>query len=280
MFRSWLHPWLLALVLAGCARDSERVFEVRGVVLAPYADGAITIRHEEIPGFMPAMTMPFNTEAADAAGLVAGDLVSFEFRVGAQSRATRFRRLGRVENRPASPAGSGDAGSPRRLRAGDPVPGFALIDQDRLPVTDADLRGRQTVVTFIFTRCPVPEFCPLMAKKFQSLQGLVAEMPAALRANVRLLSISIDPEHDRPAVLREYGGALGADFRRWRFATGSRDQIDALARAFAVRAVRDGAALDHTLATVLIGPDGRVTEIWRGNAWKPEEIADRIAPAR
>jgi protein SCO1 len=265
----------LALGIAGCAADNERVFKVRGVVRAPYADGTIRIQHEEIPGFMPAMTMPFHADAADAGDLAPGDQVEFEFRVGERSKATKFRKLGTV-----APTRSGQSQAPhtpvRRLREGEAVPEFSLVDQDNQRVTQADFQGRSTVVSFIFTRCPVPEFCPLIAKKLNMLQAQLPES-AGSDGNVRILAISIDPEHDRPAVLRDYGRAVGADFARWRFATGEPEQVDTLARLFAVRIERNGSSLDHTLATALIGPDGKVVEIWRGNAWKPEEIRARIA---
>jgi protein SCO1/2 len=250
---------------------------VRGIVRAPYADGTISIEHEPIPNFMPAMTMPFYADQAEAGNLKPGDRVEFEFRVGERSRATKFRPLGRAPEVPPRETGAvAPAVSRRRLREGDAVPPFTLVDQDGRTMTEGDLRGHATVMTFIFTRCPVPEFCPLMAKKFQSLQSTLANGSD----KVRLLSISIDPEHDVPAVLREYGQSLGADFGRWRFATGSAAEVQALTKLFAVRTERNSGSLDHTLATALIGPDGTVTEIWRGNAWKPEEVLAKIQSPR
>lgn len=253
--------------------EAERTFAVRGVIQAPYADGAITIEHEAIPGFMPAMTMPFYTDESEVRGLQRGDVVEFKFIVGERSRAIDFRKVGRAN--PSAAAAAAGAQRPR-LRAGDAVPAFALIDQAGESLDESDLKGRHTIVTFVFTRCPVPEFCPLIAKKFQTLQQTFAE--AGVGDEVRLLSITIDPEHDRPAVLRAHGEALGADFRRWRFATGTNEQIATLAKWFAVRTERNGGSLDHTLATALIGPDGSVVEIWRGNGWKPEDIAAKVLP--
>lgn len=263
---------------AGCTRNNEQIFTVQGVVRAPYSDGTITIQHAEIPGFMPAMTMPFYVDAADVRDLAPGDRVEFEFRVGERSRAAKFRKLGKES--PAGdaivPAAAEGSATGRRLRNGDAVPPFSLVDQHERPTTAADLRGRHTVVSFVFTRCPVPEFCPLIAKKLQAVQSQLADGSAAKRP-VQLLTITIDPEHDRPAVLREYGRSLGADFERWRFATGTAEEVEKLARAFAVRIERNGQSLDHTLATALVGPDGNIVEIWRGNAWKPEEILSRIS---
>ena len=259
--------WILGAALH--AAESDRVFTVRGVVQELYKDGTISIQHEEIPGFMPAMTMPFYVDAADVEDLAKGDVVVFEFRVGAKSRATQFRKVGRVT--PPQVDARAPEGLFRRLREGDAVPPFRLLDHDGRALPQADLRGRNTIVTFIFTRCPVPEFCPLIGTKFQALQAALAQDEAGAE-RTRLLSISIDPEHDRPAVLRRYGESLSADFRRWTFATGSAEEIAWLTRLFAVRTERNAAALDHSLATALIGPDGKVVEIWRGNAWKPEQI--------
>ena len=158
---------------------------------------------------------------------------------------------------------------------------FRLTDHSGKTRTDADFRGRNTILTFVFTRCPVPEFCPRIGEKFQTLQSKLAATsdggPAEPR--VQLLSISIDPEHDQPAILHEYGSSLGADFARWRFATGSPEEIARLTKLFAVRTERNGGSLDHTLATALVGPDGKIVEIFRGNAWKPEEVLAKIAPA-
>src|SRR5690606_33778697 len=99
-------------------------------------------------------------------------------------------------------------------------------------------------------------------------------------ADVRLLSITLDPEHDRPDVLRNYGQSLGADFDRWTFVTGGEDEVRQLARAFVVRTEPNATTLDHTLATALIGPDGRVIEIWRGNGWKPQEVLAKVKEHR
>lgn len=267
-----------AWVCAGCGSKDARVFTVRGVVRAPYAEGAITIQHEEIPGFMPAMTMPFYADVAEVRDLKPGDQVEFEFRVGEQSRARKFRKTGTAPIAKADSNAGGsraDAGS-RRLREGERVPPFRLIDQDQRPLTEDNLRGRHTIVSFVFTRCPVPEFCPLIAKKLQAVQAQL-EQPGATGERVQLLTITIDPDYDRPEILKAYGKSLGANFERWRFATGTRDEVEKLARSFAVRIERNAASLDHALATALIGPDATVVEIWRGNAWKPEEVVARIA---
>jgi protein SCO1/2 len=127
-------------------------------------------------------------------------------------------------------------------------------------------------VTFIFTRCPVPEYCPAIAGRFREVQRALAK--DASLADVRLLSVTLDPQHDTPPVLRDYGRAMGADFTRWRFATGTPEQVAALTRVFAVYTQASGGTIDHTLATALIDARGRVVEIWRGHLWETRDVID------
>ena len=263
----------------GPPRDNDPRYPVTGVVVAAPVGPAIEVAHDDIPGFMPAMTMPFalrNPE--DAAKVTPGDRVRFVLRVGQQaSWAEDLEVVGHdadAARRLAAPRQSSSA----RLRGGDAVQPFQLIDQHGTPVTEADLQGHATVVTFIFTRCPLPEFCPLMVKRFRELQEAVAADPA-LAPRVRLLSVTLDPAYDTPDVLEAYGRAMQADFTRWRFATGSDQAVTAFAKAFAVYSERNGASLDHTLATALIGPDGRVVEVWRGSGWTSDEVLEALRTA-
>ncbi len=271
--------WLLAFLspfLGGCAprQATEQVYTVQGVIRGPYdpAEKSISIQHEEIPGFMPAMIMPFFVEATDVAALRPGDRVVFEFRVGEQSRATAFRKVG-VET--SAPEEALQSRATRRLKEGERVPPVRLVDQAGASFSNDAFADRLTIVSFMFTRCPVPEFCPLLATKYQSLQRELASSPESTPP-VQLLSVTLDPTHDQPEILRAYGQSLGADFSRWRFLTGERAEIENLTRLFAVRAETNGATIDHTLATALLGPGGELLEVWRGNAWKPEEVLTRV----
>jgi protein SCO1/2 len=270
----FLLGFLAAVPLAFAA---ERIFEVNGVVRARLKGDRIVVTHDDIPGFMPAMTMPFTVaNPAEAAPFDVGDRV--RFRLCVTETASRAENLVLVQRGGAGSAvdaaATMDTGA-RRLRVGDCVPEFSLVDQDGMPLSAADLRGRVTALTFVFTRCAVPEFCPAVAMKFGALQKLIAADPK-LAVRTRLLSISIDPEYDQPAVLAAYAAAVGAEASRWRFATGSRDQVDALARAFAVLVERHGALPEHTLCTALVGSDGTVVEIWRGSAWRPAEVMEAM----
>ncbi|HWA87997.1 MAG TPA: SCO family protein, partial [Opitutus sp.] len=212
------------------------------------------------------------TRPAEVAALKAGDRVKFRLRVSETAASVEaFEAIG----------GGSEATKPepihhvilrsQHLREGDALPDFSLLDETGAPLTAASLRGKFTVLTFIFSRCPVPEYCPAMALRFGELQKRILADPW-LAARARLLSVSFDPEFDRPAVLKAYAAAVGARPAVWQFATGEREQIDALTKAFAVFVERGGVTLNHTLCTALIGPDGRIVDLWRGNGWRADDV--------
>lgn len=278
-----VHRFLLSTAAAlaffpASAWAAEQLFDVTGVIRGQLDDGQLVIQHDEIRGYMPAMTMAFAvSDPADARRLQPGDRVRFRYRVNeSRSTAEAFTILGReAPPTDAKPPASSKVG---RLRVGDLVPAFSLLNQNDAPLTQHDLCDRLTIVTFIFTRCPVPEYCPAMALRFGTLQkAILAE--SKLGARARLLSITLDPEFDRPEILKAYGEAVGANPAVWQFATGKTEEIAALTKAFAVYNERNGATLDHTLTTALIGPDGRVLELWRGNGWRTDEVLQALRAA-
>jgi len=153
------------------------------------------------------------------------------------------------------------------LREGDPVLEAELLDEEGTPV-DLSVRDRPTLVTFIFTRCAAMEFCPRMNQRFEDLQKAATDGEAP---PFRLLSITLDPEHDRPDRLKEFGKVIGAEPDIWNFATGSTEEIDRLTEAFRVFRKEEQGTLNHTLCTALVLPDGTIQKIWRGNFWKAED---------
>lgn len=257
---------------------NERAFTVVGVVTAAPAGGQVMVAHEAIAGYMPAMTMPFALAPGDALpALTPGDRVRFTLKVGDQAaRATAFQVVGRDEGVAAALRG-GASGGAARLRPGDAVPDVSLVTQAGQPFTTGDLRGHLTAVTFIFTRCPMPEFCPLMVKRFQQVQRAIANDPRL--GTARLLAVTLDPAFDTPQVLDAYARAMQADPARWQFVTGADADIQRLTRAFAIHVERNGILIDHTLATAVVGEDGRVLEIWRGNGWTADEVVSRLRAA-
>jgi protein SCO1/2 len=279
--RALIGLFLTALSLVGCHRSeisdpNARYYNVRGLIrgVAPSGD-TLDIEHEDIPGFMPSMTMPFTVRNhADVAGLKVGDAIAF--RMVVTDKALFLDRVTKIEandvHLPArTPAPSPAVSRNSRLKEGDPLPAFSLTDQDGKAITNETFRGEPVVITFIFTRCPVPNFCPRMSNNFVELQNAIQAGEKA-----RLLSITLDPQYDTPAVLKQYAESHRADSAIWTFATG---HVDALLSAFSVFRQEEGGTISHGLATALVSPDGRILKIWRGNAWTPQEVIEALRSA-
>jgi len=169
-------------------------------------------------------------------------------------------------------AGSAHAQNVPTLREGDTILTTKLIDENGAQISLSSPE-QATVLTFIFTRCAAMQFCPKMNAQFEALQ---ARAKTDETINPRLISISLDPEFDRPERLKEYGEAIGADPAIWHFATGSTEAIDTLTKAFRVHRDDSAGVLNHTLCTALVAPDGTIQKIWRGNAWKVEEVLEAL----
>ncbi|MDA0346263.1 MAG: SCO family protein [Verrucomicrobia bacterium] len=265
---------LFALQLLG----AERVFEVNGVIRGKLLDGRPVIEQEEIPGYMMAMTMVFNvSDHSEIVNLEAGDRVRFKFHVSEDSSfADQFIVLARGAD--SSVVERVSNGFQQSLGPGDLFPEFQLKNESAAAITEDILSDKFTVVTFMFTRCPVPEFCPLLATRFSAIQNQAQSDPQ-FGLRIRLLSITLDPDFDTPAVLSSYAKLVGADPNRWSFATGEMDQITSLTRAFQMGVKRGNASLDHTLITALVGPDGRLIHVWPGNRWQPEQVLEEVKNA-
>jgi protein SCO1/2 len=277
----------LAAASLGCGRSDKveagaRQYEARGIVRGIAPDhSTLDIEHEAIPGFMPSMTMPFTAkDPKESAALRIGDAISF--RLSVTDRNSWIDQIKKIQ--PADvqlPVRKTEAtvtvAASTRLRGGDTMPSFELTDQNGQTITLDSFLGRPFVLTFIFTRCPIPNFCPLMGRHFAELQKAIKGGAGSL-SETRLLSISFDPENDTPAVLKEYAQHEGADSIIWTFATGAKQQIKELTGRFSVLVEPEAGTISHGLATALIDPNGRIVEIWRGNGWKPEEVIAKIVP--
>ena len=273
---------------AGCSRSSEppktatRSYEARGVIRGFGPDNrSIDIEHEDIRGFMPSMTMPFAVrDPKQISGMQIGDAISFRLTVtDNDSWIDQIKKISVGEVKLPVPAATSKRGSPvdesPRLREGDMMPPFELTDQSGGRTTLETFRGHPFVLTFIFTRCPIPNFCPLMSRNFSDLQKTVKDGSGAL-AQTRLLSISFDPEFDTPQILKAYADTAQADLKIWTFATGEKSGIENLRRAFSVYVQAEGGTISHGLATALITEDGKIAKIWRGNGWTPSEVMSEI----
>lgn len=249
----------------------QQRFQVRGEVREiNINDKFIRIKHEEIPNYMAAMTMPFDVrDVSLLRGLKPGDEIGFELVVTKEDSW-----IGAIQKLSESAATEQTAGKEvQRLQAGEIVPDFSLIDQNGRPVSLRDFRGKAVLLTFIYTRCPLPNFCPLMSKNFASLQQrLEKQFPGKFH----LLSVSIDPQFDQPEILKAYAARYTDDDRTWTFATGTPEQADAVSALFGLVQERAGGLINHDLRTALIGPDGRLVHVWKSNMWTPFEVQRRV----
>jgi protein SCO1/2 len=275
----------LALALLGCGRSTNpdeggQHYDTRGVVRGFSPDrSTIEIQHENIPGFMPSMTMPFVArDRKEIADLKIGDAISFRMTVTQKDFwVDSVRKIPReyVNVAEPKPTSAIFSGSGARLKEGDEMPLFSLTNQNGEHISLDTFRGRPFVLTFVFTRCPLPNFCPLMSNNFEELQTAI-KTASGPEAKTHLLSITLDPEFDTPPVLKDYGAFHHADPRIWAFATGGEKEIDALTRAFSVYRQTEGGTISHGLATALIDKNGKIAKLWRGNAWRPDEVIEEI----
>jgi protein SCO1/2 len=239
----------------------------------------LTIKHEDIAGFMPAMTMPFRVRDRKLIdGLAAGDLVKATLVVESNNAY-----LSRVERTGHSTVADAPPPHPamQALNRGDAVPDAVLVDQDGKPRRLSEWRGRALGVTFIYTRCPLPTFCPLMDRNFQEVQRTIAA-DSGLRERVHLLTVSFDPTFDTPSVLAAHAKRLGADPALWTFATGDRPTIDRLTEEFGISVLREGDGQEdvvHNLRTAVVDGEGRLVEVFNGNEWKAADLAAALRSA-
>ena len=275
----------MALALLGCGRSTNSEegadhYDTRGVVRGFSPDrSTIEIQHENIPGFMPSMTMPFVArDPKQIADLKTGDAISFRMAVTKKDFwIENVKKIRREEVDVAEPkqTSSVSAGGEARLKEGDEMPPFTLTNQNGERVSLDTFHGQPFVLTFVFTRCPVPNFCPRMSNNFEELQTAIKGDTGRL-ATTRLLSVTLDPGYDTPEILSEYAAFHHADSKIWTFATGDDKEIDSLTRAFSVYRQNEGGTISHGLATALIDHNGTVEKIWRGNGWTPAEVTAAI----
>jgi protein SCO1/2 len=219
---------------------------------------------------MPGMTMPFKVkEAALLQGKQPGDLVTATLVVAEVDAHLRtLEKTGHAALETAAPPSSPDIRQP-----GDMLTDAKFVDQNGQPTSLAAYRGHRVALTFIYTRCPLPEFCPLMDRHFAAVQKTLASTPAL--ADVRLITMTLDPAFDTPAILKPYAARRGADPKIWSFLTGEPAEVNTFGSQLGIYVEHNPQSpidITHNLRTVVIDPDGRLVKVHNGNSWTPSEL--------
>jgi protein SCO1/2 len=263
------------------ASSSYKLYKLRGKVVANNtATGEVTLNHEAIAGFMDAMTMPYKLkDPSILSELHAGDVITADVLVSQGADASVLLdhivvvAEGKPDYRPTAiyhvPA------------RGDSVPDFKLRNEDGHIIHLNQFRGKDLLITFIYTRCPLPNFCPLVTRNFAVINQQLSVDPAT-QGRTHLLCVSFDPEHDTPDRLKAYGEEyIGSDaktvFAHWDFAVPEKPVLTEMAKYFdlGMTDAADG-TITHTLSTTLIGRDGKVLKFYPGNEWTPQQVVTDV----
>jgi protein SCO1/2 len=286
-----------ALLISGCsktassssasapgatAKADEKRFPLTGeIVRVEPARKVLVVKHDEIAGYMPAMTMEFLVGEGDLAVAKPGQKIRAEM-VPSKDGDFRLEKIWPNDKAAADAVAAGEArlaedthnlGKDAYREIGDKVPSFVLFDQEGRVVDSARFAGKQVMLNFIFTRCPVATMCPASTAKMMSLQKLARE--AGVK-NLELVSITLDPAYDTPGVLKDYAQARGIDTSNFSFLTGPERAIKNLLTQFGVIAQFQGDILQHTLATLLIGEDGKIRHRADSSQWEPQEFVAKM----
>ena len=292
VIRRVLASSLVMVALAAChqgprpdsqstAATASKVYKLRGkVVSTNAATTEVTLDHEAIPGFMDAMTMPYKLKDANILSeLHPGDVITADLLVSPQSDADLLLDhivvVGQAKP-DYKPKVSYHVPAP-----GDVVPDFKLRNQDGRIIHLGQFRGEQLLITFIYTRCPLPNFCPRVTREFAKIHQQLASN-RRLYDKTHLLCVSFDPDNDTPERLRAYGATyMGTDakdaFTQWDFAVPEKPVLPKMAQYFDV-GITHGAdnSITHTLSTTLIGADGKVVRFYPGNEWTAEQVLSDV----
>lgn len=244
-----------------------------------------SIAHEEIPGYMEPMTMDFPIKNEDVLNTLVKDAA-----VQAELVVDNAKGEYWLENisvtLPIEPGNSAVSLNKNFLQINQEVPNFQLTNQDGKRISMNDFRSRALAITFIYSRCPLPNYCILMSQHFSDLANQISEN-VELKDKIRLLTISFDPETDTPETLKKYGlGYLGknskADFTIWQLATGTPQEVRRVADFFGLQysvGEKDKTQFNHTLITIVVAPDGKVRKIFTGNDWTKEDLLKELQSA-
>jgi protein SCO1/2 len=260
------------------AATNVNIYMVKGVFMESRAAGrTAVIAHERIPGYMEAMTMALNVKRpAELKGLQPGDQITFRLSVTkTDDWIDEIKKTGQTAaiRRSAMPP----ADSVQELQTGALLPDCVLTNQAGQAIHLSDFKGQALALTFFFSRCPLPTFCPRMNNNFAAAQQALRQ--DATRTNWQLLSISFDPSFDTPENLNDFARVHQSDPHHWSFGTSSPEEIRKLGGAFGLKFWRENGTFSHNLRTAIVDTSGRVQKVFSGNDWRPAELVTEMGKA-
>ena len=275
----------VGILLAACTNKPKveaRHYEITGkVVSVDKAKKQVVLSHKDIPGYMQAMTMGFSLKEEWAFNVLEpGDQVSGDLVVTDNDAHIEGITISKHEGTAPEPSAS----TVHQPKPGDEPPDFALVNQDGRRIHLRQFRGNPLLLTFIYTRCPLPDYCIRMSGNFADIETQLKQQDPAQFAKLRLLSISIDPEFDQPKVLKQYAknytGQIDPQSQQWQFAGGDPKAIRKMANYFGLSYLKENNQIVHSLRTALIGADGKIISVYEGNDWKPEDVIHDLKTAQ
>jgi protein SCO1/2 len=262
--------------LSGREATNVRMFVAKGTVTELKPDGrTVVIRHEAISNYMGTMTMPFKVKTPEElAGLQRGDAISFQLHVTeSESWVEHIAKIGTVSLPPIQ-----TPTNPPAVRPNHPLLDYRFTNELGQAVSLNDFHGQALAITFFFTRCPLPDYCPRLSKNFRAAQQKLESLPGA-PANWHLLSISFDTEFDSPPMLKAYGNSYQYDPKHWSFLTGPADKIGELARQSGVSYQYEAGTFNHDFRTLIIDAAGHLQMIFPTSGDLCDQIVAEILKA-
>lgn len=275
----------LTFLLLSCSRQEQKAtelvtFPLRGEVVAiDTVKHKLMVAHEEIPNYMDAMTMPFKVKNLELLKSVQiGDSIQGVLAVSrTESWLETFTVTGKGE--PPTARMTEETILARMFKEGESLPAIEVTNQGGRKIRFSDFKGKALALTFVYTRCPLPDFCIRMSNHFAKVQRLLAR-DKSLDGKWHLISISFDPKFDTPKVLKNYGQSYSADFLTWDFVTADQATITKLTDGFGLSFSDDeGGLIAHNLRTVLLDKEGKIMKVISGNEWMPDELVDAMKKA-
>jgi protein SCO1/2 len=266
-----------SLFLAGC-KSSSKTFTLTGRVISKQPDTQqLIIDNDDIPGFMSAMTMPYTVKDPDGfqrvqpKDVIRADVV--------EDRPGKFWLEHVTVTGIAAARSPAQGSAPKILAVGETVPDVPLVNQDGKTLRFAQFKGKVVLLTFIYTRCPFPDYCPLLSRQFAAIQKELAKNPDDY-SGTHLVSVSLDPAYDKPKVMREYGlSYLDHDpkgFEHWDFVSTTPADLQKLAESFGLTYYEDSGLISHAMNTILLAGDGTVADTWPDSEWRVSDVLDVV----